>query len=293
MLSAIPKGARVIALSDSQGAVHSPEGLDLDEVSAFKKETGTLAGLLGIGGGIIIVPIVTLLFETQGLAHGLAIKMALGTSLATIIVTAISSIYTHHRKGAVDWHLFKVMAPGALAGSLIGAGLADVIPGEVLYAAFILFMYLVSAQMAMSRVSAHRTLPEALGARLLLVGEGPLRPALERLAAAEAVCGGGDVEDAVTGFAPAAELAELSTLEIIDIAAAKTAGQPLKGKKLTNIRAAGRDENVILTPPRELTIETALDWIDQDELVEVTPDAVRVRKKILECNRRPKREAPK
>jgi GTP-binding protein len=64
-------------------------------------------------------------------------------------------------------------------------------------------------------------------------------------------------------------------------------------KKLTNIRAAGRDENVILTPPRELTIETALDWIDQDELVEVTPDAVRVRKKILECNRRPKREAPK
>jgi GTP-binding protein len=64
-------------------------------------------------------------------------------------------------------------------------------------------------------------------------------------------------------------------------------------KKLTNIRAAGRDENVILTPHRELTIETALDWIDQDELVEVTPDAVRVRKAILQCNRRPKREAPK
>jgi GTP-binding protein len=60
-------------------------------------------------------------------------------------------------------------------------------------------------------------------------------------------------------------------------------------KKLTNIRAAGRDENVVLTPHRELTIENALDWIDQDELVEVTPDAVRVRKAILQCNRRPKR----
>ncbi len=60
-------------------------------------------------------------------------------------------------------------------------------------------------------------------------------------------------------------------------------------KKLTNIRAAGRDENVVLTPHRALTIETALDWIDQDELVEVTPDAVRVRKAILPCNRRPKR----
>jgi GTP-binding protein len=60
-------------------------------------------------------------------------------------------------------------------------------------------------------------------------------------------------------------------------------------KKLTNIRAAGRDENVILTPPRLLTIETAMEWIDQDELVEVTPDAIRVRKKVLECSRRPKR----
>ena len=64
-------------------------------------------------------------------------------------------------------------------------------------------------------------------------------------------------------------------------------------KKLTNIRAAGKDENVVLTPHNELTIETALDWIDQDELVEVTPDAVRVRKAILQCNLRPKREAPK
>ncbi len=64
-------------------------------------------------------------------------------------------------------------------------------------------------------------------------------------------------------------------------------------KKLTNIRAAGRDENVILTPHRELTIEAALDWIDQDELVEVTPDAVRVRKAALECNRRPRRDGPK
>jgi GTP-binding protein len=60
-------------------------------------------------------------------------------------------------------------------------------------------------------------------------------------------------------------------------------------KKLTNIRAAGRDENIILIPPRQLTIETAMEWIDSDELVEITPDAIRIRKKILECNRRPKR----
>ncbi|HEY3499607.1 MAG TPA: translational GTPase TypA [Polyangiaceae bacterium] len=61
-------------------------------------------------------------------------------------------------------------------------------------------------------------------------------------------------------------------------------------KKLTNIRAAGRDENVILSPPHLLTIDTALEFIDRDELIEVTPDAVRVRKQILDCNRRPRRD---
>jgi GTP-binding protein len=61
-------------------------------------------------------------------------------------------------------------------------------------------------------------------------------------------------------------------------------------KKLTNIRAAGRDENVILSAPKHHTIESALEWIDRDELVEVTPDAVRIRKKILAGNVRPRRD---
>ncbi|MBX3182602.1 MAG: translational GTPase TypA [Polyangiaceae bacterium] len=61
-------------------------------------------------------------------------------------------------------------------------------------------------------------------------------------------------------------------------------------KKLTNIRASGRDENVVLSPPRTLGIEDALEWVDRDELVEITPAAVRVRKRQLVCNRRPKRD---
>jgi GTP-binding protein len=65
---------------------------------------------------------------------------------------------------------------------------------------------------------------------------------------------------------------------------------PLKGKKLTNIRAAGKDEAVRLTPPRRLTLEQAIAWIDDDELVEVTPNAVRVRKRWLDSNER-KRKA--
>jgi GTP-binding protein len=63
----------------------------------------------------------------------------------------------------------------------------------------------------------------------------------------------------------------------------------IKEKKLSNVRNHGKDENVLLAPPRILNIETAMEWIDADELVEVTPDAVRVRKGILEINKRPRR----
>ena len=63
----------------------------------------------------------------------------------------------------------------------------------------------------------------------------------------------------------------------------------IKEKKLSNVRNHGKDENVLLAPPRLLNIETAMEWIDADELVEVTPDAVRVRKGILEINKRPRR----
>jgi GTP-binding protein len=61
-----------------------------------------------------------------------------------------------------------------------------------------------------------------------------------------------------------------------------------KGKKLTNMRAAGSDENVKLEPPRQLTLELALEFIADDELIEVTPDAIRLRKKELDANRRKK-----
>ncbi len=60
----------------------------------------------------------------------------------------------------------------------------------------------------------------------------------------------------------------------------------VRAKKLTNIRAAGKDENTVVTPPRQLTIESALEWIEEDELLEVTPAALRLRKRILASNLR-------
>jgi GTP-binding protein len=63
---------------------------------------------------------------------------------------------------------------------------------------------------------------------------------------------------------------------------------PLKGKKLTNVRASGKDESIRLTPPRRLTLEQAMAWIEDDELVEVTPNAIRLRKAFLDPNERKK-----
>ena len=64
----------------------------------------------------------------------------------------------------------------------------------------------------------------------------------------------------------------------------------IKGKQLTNIRASGSDENIILTPPIKHTLEQALEFINDDELVEVTPKSIRLRKKFLTENER-KRES--
>ena len=61
---------------------------------------------------------------------------------------------------------------------------------------------------------------------------------------------------------------------------------PTKGKQLTNVRASGTDENIILTPPIRHTLEQALEFIDDDELVEVTPQFIRLRKKHLTENER-------
>lgn len=90
---------------------------------------GTIAGLFGVGGGLIIVPALVLVFSAQGIAPEILTHMAVGTSLATIIITSISSIRTHHGKRAVDWKIFAAMAPGILVGSWLGGMTADWLSG--------------------------------------------------------------------------------------------------------------------------------------------------------------------
>jgi GTP-binding protein len=61
---------------------------------------------------------------------------------------------------------------------------------------------------------------------------------------------------------------------------------PVKTKKLTNVRAAGKDENILLTPPVQLSLEYAVEFIDDDELVEITPKSIRIRKRFLKEHER-------
>lgn len=124
---------------------------------------GLLAGLLGVGGGIVIVPVIALLFEAQGIDRNVLIKVAVATSLATIIITSLSSIVSHQRRDAIDWRIFRQIVPGILVGSLAGSYIADVISGEWLYAAFVVFLYLVSVKMLLGQVSGHRPLPGLVG----------------------------------------------------------------------------------------------------------------------------------
>lgn len=110
--------------------------------------TGFLAGLLGIGGGMLMVPFLTMIFGGRGVAPGMAVKMAIATSMATILFTSISSVRAHHRRGAVHWHLVRQFAPGLVVGGLLaGAGVFAVLKGAWLALVFAAFVGFSATQM--------------------------------------------------------------------------------------------------------------------------------------------------
>src|SRR5674536_165474 len=85
---------------------------------------GVLAGLLGVGGGLIIVPMLTFIFTAQGLPEGQILHLALGTSLASIMFTSISSLRAHHLRGAVDWLVVRRISFGIVVGTFGGSWIA-------------------------------------------------------------------------------------------------------------------------------------------------------------------------
>jgi uncharacterized protein len=125
---------------------------------------GILAGLLGVGGGVVIVPICLYLFTQQGLPGQYIMQMALGTSLASIMFTSVSSFRDHHRHGAVLWGVVKSITPGIILGTLIGSWLASKLSTSFLKGFFVCFLYYVSAQMFLNiKPKPSRELPGASG----------------------------------------------------------------------------------------------------------------------------------
>lgn len=121
---------------------------------------GLMAGLLGIGGGLVIVPALAFLFARTGFAVESLMHFAVGTSLATIVVTSIASLLAHHRRGAVHWPAVVRLTPGVLAGALGGAWLARQTSSPGLAVIFGGFEVLVALQLLLNvRPGAHRALP--------------------------------------------------------------------------------------------------------------------------------------
>jgi uncharacterized protein len=126
--------------------------------------TGFVAGLLGIGGGMLLVPFLTLLFTMRAFPEEHLVHMAIATSLATILFTSVSSVRAHHQRGAVLWHVVKVLAPGILLGSLIGAQIAGRLPTVFIAFFFAVFVGFSALQMLRDKKpKPSRELPQALG----------------------------------------------------------------------------------------------------------------------------------
>jgi uncharacterized membrane protein YfcA len=132
---------------------------------------GFFAGLLGIGGGGIMVPMLTTFFAKQGFSHEHIVHLALATSMAAIVMTAISSIRAHHAHRAILWPVVGLITPGILAGTFLAAFIAGMIPTRPLALIFVVFMSYVSIQMLLNiKPKPSRQLPGQ--ATLTLVGLG-------------------------------------------------------------------------------------------------------------------------
>jgi uncharacterized membrane protein YfcA len=125
---------------------------------------GFAAGLLGIGGGMVLVPFMTMIFSARGMAPALVLHMAIATSLGTIVFTSLSSVRAHHAHGAVRWPVVALLVPGIVAGSWLGPWLGKQMNTHVLALVFALFVAFSATQMLLNKKPApHRELPGRAG----------------------------------------------------------------------------------------------------------------------------------
>ncbi|MCG6658642.1 sulfite exporter TauE/SafE family protein [Halomonas campisalis] len=116
---------------------------------ALGAAAGTMAGLFGVGGGLIIVPALVFAFGLQGVDAAIAMHLAVGTSLATILVTGASSAWAHYQRGSIQRSWFLSLLPGLVLGAIAGVFVAGALSGGLLGTLFGLFVILVAAKMAL------------------------------------------------------------------------------------------------------------------------------------------------
>lgn len=125
---------------------------------------GFLAGLFGIGGGMVMVPMLVFVFTAKGFPAEHMMHLSLATSMATIMFTSLSSVRAHHRHGAVDWKVAVAMAPGIVAGALAATLVAGFVPTRPLAMIFTGFMFYAATQMFIEvKPKPSRQLPGAAG----------------------------------------------------------------------------------------------------------------------------------
>ncbi|MBA3562696.1 MAG: sulfite exporter TauE/SafE family protein [Gammaproteobacteria bacterium] len=134
---------------------------------------GVLAGLFGIGGGIVVVPVLYFFFAQIGIDIDYRMHLAIGSSLAIIVFTSVSSVISHHRRGAVIWHAVYLLGPGIVIGGLAGAALAHAMSFAALRTAFGLLVVLIALYIVLGyRPPAQRALPGFAGSTAAGVGIG-------------------------------------------------------------------------------------------------------------------------
>ena len=118
---------------------------------AIGAAVGFFAGMLGIGGGAIMVPLLVMLFEAQGLPKTHILHLAVGTGMATILFTSLASVRAHAARGAIRWDIARNITPGILLGGLVGSWIASFIPTAAFAAIFTAVIYIAATNMLLDR----------------------------------------------------------------------------------------------------------------------------------------------
>ena len=125
---------------------------------------GVIAGMLGLGGGVVIVPALALVFPLLGIPSAVLMHLAIGTSLAVIVPTSMSSTWAHYKRGAVAGQLLRLLLPGLVPGALLGGWLADKLPRALLARIFGVFVICVATQIFFNATApGRRPLPGRTG----------------------------------------------------------------------------------------------------------------------------------